>query len=276
MKKYWINNKYIVISITILLVWAIYESLNLRVSALKYNEMIYFKDLIFFVDQLIFNTSLFYLQPLGPLFIIIPAICGIHSKIHSGFIKNCMTRIEYKKLFSKLYLNSLKCSLIFPVFLIIVYTWCGLITNNFNAVVNKDYFLLFSTICGSNASHIVVFVILYLLNLFLHSIFYVNLGMFFCKKYSNIFISIILSYLSFIFIELIIEIPIRFIFYVLFSAGIVAKDFGLTEVWVYQFSYINIYIYSIFSIMLAITSSMCVYFMYRNKEGVINAIERES
>lgn len=273
MKKFFKEYKFIILSFLILLSWGLYEIYS---SFKMYPYLLESNDLLLLVDGMIYDTNLHNLQMIGPLFIIIPTVLTFNRYLHTGYIKNLLMRDKYKNIITKLYLKCLLCSLIFPAFIIILYFVCGIITNNFNIIVDSTVYLEISSISGSYISNIGLFMFIYLLNLMLHSILYINIAIIFCKKYSNVFISIILGYLGYIFLELIIEVPIAvFVVRVLGIKNLI-YDFSLSTVWIYNLQTISLTTFTIYSFILVCLSCIVVYLVYKNKEGVINAIEREN
>lgn len=263
------KNKVIIISILIMLIWGLYEIINC------YKEGVICDDPIITYFHLTNNLSLFYFQLLAPLFVFIPAIWDFHNELSSGYIKNCLTRMNYKKYIKKHYLNALTKSLILPLFVILLFLSSCILTNGFSFGSGGE---LYNTILSMPdykfISNVGLFLLTYIINITLHSILYVNIGLLYCKKYSNILVNIILSYLSFIILAIIMEV---FIGNLLLSVALniknVTDSLNLFNIWVYS-NTISLSFTIIYSFCLVLISTIIVYLIYKNKEGVIIEIEK--
>lgn len=263
------KNKITIISILIMLIWGIYEIFNC------YKEGIICNDPIIIYFHLTNNLSLFYFQLLAPLFIFIPAIWNFHNELNSGYIKNCLTRINYKKYLKKHYLKALSKSLILPLFVIFLFLASCLLTGGFDFGSGGElYDLILSLPDSKFISNVSLFMLTYLINMLLHSILYVNLGLLYCRKYSNILVNIILSYLSFIILAIIMEVFVgNLLLSVVLNIKNVTDSLNLFNIWVYS-NTISLSFAIIYSFCLVLISTIIVYLIYKNKEGVIIEIEK--
>ena len=118
-----------------------------------------------------------------------------------------------------------------------------------------------------------IFYFVYLLNIFLHSIFYVNVSLISCKNNKNIFVSIILGYMIFIVLEIISEVLIgQVLMHYVFGISNAFDLFNLFNIWVYD-NVISLWHITILSLIISIGSTIITILLYRNKEGVV--IENE-
>ena len=82
--------------------------------------------------------------------------------------------------------------------------------------------------------------IFYLIGMVLNSIFYTNLGLIFCKKNSNFFVSTILAFLTFIGIDIIAEILVGGIFFGrILGINQMQDTLNLFNIWYYSMNNTN-------------------------------------
>ena len=266
--KLFVKKNYLsIFSLIILLVWSFYSLSTLKMPKETNDPLICF--------YIIVCDKMLLLMIIAPLFVIIPSIYDFHKELHSGFIKNCLMRTSYKKYIVKLYLKSLSKSIfILPVFIIILLLMCCVKTGNISFGSGINYYGYFTSPPIQFGNIIIKFMFCYLAGIILNSIFYLNLGIIFVKKNSNIFVSIILAFISFIVIDIIGE---GFIGGLLFAKilGIhhYQDFFNLFNVWVYD-GIKNLGLCLLYYLALSIISCLVVYFYYKNKEDVIIEIEK--
>ena len=266
MKCYLKMHKLSFFSIMILTIWAIY------IFIICSNETLINNDPMIMYYHMITDLNLYYIPILSPLFVIIPAIYQFHSKLHSGIIKEYLTRTKYQEYMKKEYVNSIKCSLILPLFVVLLVIFSCIITKSTSFGIGVDlYGYLFGSPEKQYADMMGMYIVIYLLNIFIYSIFYINIGLIFSKKYSNLLVSIILSYLAFIGIDIFLEVFLSK-FLNLFINFDFRPIFNLFNIWTYH-KVDNIYLTLITSISLVVASFIVLYITYRKKEEVIIASE---
>ena len=209
-----------------------------------------------------------------PLFVIVPTTFFISKEFHSGIYKYYLQRMSYRKLIKSKLCNVGKVLFILPLFAVLLFIVSCFVAKSFSVGVNRalyDRYLAPDVIyldCFKS------FVIIYLVDLFLHSILYMNIAFIYIKKYSNIAVSIIFSYLTFIVLDIIFEVFIGgLLFGKLLNIGNVGLTLNLFNIWTYD-SVISMYIVLGYSFLLAFLSSIIVFIKYRNKEEVIMSIEK--
>lgn len=132
---------------------------------------------------------------LFPLFVFIMVASKLHNKFSSGAIRNYLMRESFRKF--KVDMNKIvfRISLLAPIFLIVFYLICCILTNfNFDYmsnpdIVNSSYYdkWIFNNINLYVFIHYIILVIV--------CIFYGNLAITFMNKNKNIYITTIFSYL---------------------------------------------------------------------------------
>lgn len=276
MKQFLKKEKFTILSFTILLIWGISKIVLSTGYAGYYGgyEPINTNPIIMYF-HLLTDMELEYIEILGPLFVFIPAIYEFHKELHTGYIKNCLTRVEYKKYMLKHYLKALSKCIILPLFVIILVFLCCIYLKSFDFNSQTD---LYGKMSGTpnifEYGSQIEFALTYLLNLLLHSILYVNLGLLFCKKFSNFLVNVILSFLSFIILEIVLEVFIgNYLLALKLNIHNITDSLNLFNVWMYD-NVISLLFSIIFSLLLAALSTIMVIFIYKNKEGVLIESEK--
>lgn len=211
--------------------------------------------------------SLYYLTLLGPLMVIIVSVWNLHKKLKSGFYKNVLTRKKYKDYIKDHYIKSLKYALLIPVLLIFTFLISVLLTNNFN---NSDILRNFASFFGHEyfLTNPISSAICYLLTFVFHGIFYVNLSYLYIKKNLHISVTILASWLTFIAVEIVSEGFIGgFVLYLIFKIPYAMHYFSLINIYIYE-NVDKYWLIPIFGFVLALLSSIVIYFQLRNKEEV--------
>ncbi len=200
------------------------------------------------------------------LFITIPSLYYICKYLKNNFLKNELTRCNYKVIKKRLFKKAYLSAFILPTIIIISFIISYLYTGTFNA----DYAIKYSTTgwSANTLSKPILFIIVYVFNIFIHSLLYVNIGLLIVRKYNNYFIAVISSFLMFIGIEAILEI--------LFN-GIIFTSI-LKSSWGHNFNIINmlalndqegIYTSLIVPFILLIISYIALHILYNNKEKLV-------
>ncbi len=200
------------------------------------------------------------------LFLIIPSLCYISGYFKNNMISEEITRTSYSKIKMKLFKKSYYSVLILPAVIIITFLICGLYTKSFDV----SYALKYGLVPWSESSlkYPTLFIFCYILNIIIHSILYVNIGICIVRKYHNYFVAVILSFLTFIGIEAILE--------VLFS-GIICTTILKNDLGIY-FNIMNMISFNdskglimplVVPFILMIISFVAIHFLYKDKEKLI-------
>lgn len=232
-------------------------------------------DAITLTCEVVENNAFRFMAILSPLFIIIITINKIHNEISSGMFKNYLTRMNYKKYLKRIALNSLKASVILPLSLILIFFIACIITK-FNFTADKSVYDLAIYENWKYHNFITYGIIICIIQWFM-SIFYSNISLICCKKHKSKIVTIFLSYFIFFVIDI--------VFYVIIFAGIVnkivgqhynlARYFNLMGFWFFEGN-TNFFAVIGLAIMLAFISFIILIGIYKNKEGLVIANEKES
>lgn len=206
------------------------------------------------------------LQILSPLLIMLVASYNFFKKLKKGYFKNSLTRISYKKSFLKLYLSTYRYTIILPIFLIVIFICSYFISGNFDYEYGSKFYM-FDVYGIENCKNIILFMIVYLLNFILHSIFWINISIYNCKHNKSFIVNIIFSYIEYLMIFIIFD---MFFAGTLFGGTEYSGYFSLSNIW--AFSGLNMYVVLLVSFILAGISTFIVFLSYKNKEKVLEEI----
>ncbi len=300
MKKFWKNNYLIIISIILLVGWfssAVYSQWKVYDNNAKsYHKHYYLpcKEGTFrhpkscpeilktpygdgLPDSLTFYGSLYtdqfiLIQLLGIFFIIVPSVWFFHKQTKSGMFKNNLTREKYSSFFKRNYFKSLKTIIIFPVFVIVSFFIVCCVTGfnfNYQQTVN-DYGPYLTS--EYYRSLFIPFLITFIVCLVLHSIYYVNTAYMAAYKSKNYIITIVYTFLIYLFTQIMISTVIGYICSKFLKMGNIINAFTDTTIWTYgEVERLSDMI--IISIVYVLISSAIVFFLYRKKERFVIANE---
>lgn len=200
------------------------------------------------------------------LFVVMPSLYGISKYLKNKIILYDVTRMKYEKIKNKLLIEAYKSALIIPLIILIGFVICYLISGNLDPTYSiKNSSSVWSE---STLKNPFIFMPLYLINTFFHCIIYVNISLLIVRKYHNYFVAIILSFLSYIGIEAILEIGVNGILFTTIlksSAGII---FNIMNFITFNDGCGIIPVLSVSGTILII-SSILVWSKYTNKEKLI-------
>lgn len=197
---------------------------------------------------------------------LIPALIYICKVFKYNQMTNQITRNGYFNVIKKLFFHSYKSIFLLPLVIVGVLLICifyvGTIEIQYS--LTSDYFMW----QPSTISHPIIFILMYIINLFVHSILYVNISLCIARKHHNLFVAVILSLLTIIGIEAIMEIVIgAIIFSVIFHS-----DLGMIFNIINFFSFNDVFGFGICMIVpfvLMVISFVVLYLLYKNKEQLI-------
>lgn len=205
---------------------------------------------------------------LGLLVVLVPALYYVCRLLKNGYIVNYLTRKNYLSFLKCLFGKAYRFVWILPLIAIImicVSLKYGVIQNNTNTLT-----LWMSDI----TNNIYLFIFLYLINIFMYSCMFINLGLIVARYQNNYFLSLVLSYVIFFGLELFLE---------LFSASGVCnvffKDycggsfFNIMDAFTFNDAY-GVSSVMLFSFVMLVISFVGVFLAYRNQEKLVIKSER--
>lgn len=212
--------------------------------------------------------TIYCLQLLAPLLVIIASTWNFHKYLRKGYLVNSISRIGYKKSIKNLYLNAIKGALIIPGFLFIIFIISLILSRNFDYTYGIAKYG-FDAYGVNNYQIWYIFIPIYLLNFALHSIFWINISILNCSHNKNIIINIIISYIEYLMIFLIFELVFVGI---IFANTKYMLYFNLTNIWAY--TDVSLSGMVLISLLLSMGSTFIVYLTYKNKEKILNELEK--
>lgn len=210
------------------------------------------------------NITFNYLKIVSVLLFLLLNIFAINNICNCLCNKNFSynyIRENNKDFLKRIILNNYKYALIFPLSIIIVIIY-GFITKDFSINLDISYYAWNSTILNNP----LLFVILYILQIILFSLFYINFGMIVARKIKKFIPTLLASYTLFIGIELILE----------FSQNFISQIFNFK--WVNYLNMWDVISFDdragimaplIFPTLLFIISFIIVIRLYSNKEKLL-------
>lgn len=223
--------------------------------------------------DLLGNYSLSYLQIIAPLFIIAMAIWNFHKELKSEFYKNILTRMDYKKYIIKNWMKTLKFSMFLPIYLLFVFLLAFILSGHFDLQSTMNVYPGYLLIDSRYLDYFGTFMFVYVFNLVLHSIFWINIGFVVSKKGKNILITLVSAFLSYIAIFILSEIFVGgFLLSKLFGIKDAMNYLNLANIWVYT-DIDNIFVLLFYGVFLVVVSFVIFLLSFKSKEGVI--IENE-
>lgn len=210
----------------------------------------------------LFNDyALSYLINFAILVVIIPSLYVLHKKIHSGFLKNEFMRMSYKSFLKKNLFECYMGAFIIPIVAILLFGICFLISKHFDLNIG-----LMEPVYKAEYMTSFFFYVLFFVNILLHSIFYISIGLFYIKKYKSFLISILASFFTFYASEILLSIILgHFIFNKLLGFKYMYDTLSLLNLFCY-YGLNHYYDYFIFSIILSLSSVILIYYFYYQKE----------
>ena len=226
-------------------------------------------------SYIIVDSPLAIIMYVMPFIIMLCGIYSFYSKIKTGYFKDECMRRNYKKNLIVNIFDSWKNAIIIPIFIIVLFAGCYITTRSFD--INKTIeFYDYSLINRQYLDKLPTYFITYTINLIFLAIFYINISIITAKKNSNLFVTLVQSYLIFIIVGIITEVVVgkglEKIFPILKSYNL-CNSLSIFNFWVYD-NVMNLSFMTLFAFLLFFVSTLIVILKYRNKESVIIEIDK--
>lgn len=233
------------------------------------NEKIVKRDTLTTMFDIIFEGKILDLSIFGIIIVIFPAIYNFSKKLKSGFFKNELMRLEYKKYIKKSILKTYKYALIFPIFMIFLFIVSYFISGNFNLEETLKNAPGTFFIGDDNMRKMPIFLPLFIINFLFISVFWINISLIVLKKAKNYISTLLISFLVFLSFELLIEILIgQLLPLILPKFKNLYLYFALFNIWDYK-DVNNLFMKSLIIFIYMLISIFIVKKIYKNKEEVI-------
>lgn len=220
-------------------------------------------------DVLLYRVH--FLNGIAFLLLSIPTLFYLSKIIRNKYLINYLLRDNYKK-FMIFYLKiAYKYIWILPMIASFIFIPCVIIFSE-----NPLYSQTFGTaIWTSNiVNYPFMFIILYFLNIILYSLIFINISLIIVRKCYNYFSSVLLSFLSYLGIELFFEVVVNLLISQLIFKSTWGRMFNIMNLFTFSDQYGTIPLI-LFTFTMFILSSVGVYFNYKNKEKFIIDCEKE-
>lgn len=215
-----------------------------------------YKDDTYNVFFTLLNESelMFFIQMLFPVLILIPLIKNMNKSTNTKEYEKIKENEQYYLYMRKKILKNYFSVLIMPIFLLCLFIFSYAYSRHFDVnynILGLDFF----------SNYPILFTIIYIINVFLISIFYMNIALIMFRKIKDINLVIISSFLiSFAF--LCIMQLIGLLIDTMFNINIYSSIFNYLNVWNYTTD-INIVGISLYVFILALVSSILIHLSYK-------------
>ena len=220
-----------------------------------------------FMDLMI-NSSINRLQLILPIIVIIPALVDFHSLLKSGIYKDIIIRSNYERFMFKEIAKCYFPCIIIPIFLIFTFLIAYIFSGSFD--IQNTYTNILGTAMNfpwEYKDFPLLFVILFIFNLGMISIFFVNVSLLFVNKNRNLLLTILFSFLTIMAFQIISEVFIGNLLYSITNSTLFMNLFSLYNLWCYDGT--NLFYVTIYVLFLVIVSTVLVYFSFKNREKVV-------
>lgn len=216
------------------------------------------------------SPQMFYISLIMPLLLMISAIEKFHKKLKNGFIKNELSRMKYSKVLNNNFLEAYKKIFLFIGILLIVLFISYLISGHFVYHENVNCYEENLWIYKSYP----LYLIIYFINIALHYVFCMNIALCICKKNKNVFLTIIISFLIWLTLDILTEVILTvYVLPDIFNVYLNIDSFNLFAIYAWRIKDGNLLPFY-FSIVLFALSFLWLFITYRKKESVVIASER--
>lgn len=225
-----------------------------------------------FMD-LMMNSNLNMIQLILPILVILPGIINLHNLLKSGIFKDLVIRSNYNKFISKEILKSYLPAIIIPIFLVFMLLLSYLFSKSFNIQYTYDNILgMTMNFPVEYMQHPVQFILIYILNLFLICIFFINISLLFVNKNKNFLLTILFSFLTVMAFQIISEVFLGSVLATILNNNLFYNLFSIYNLWVYDGT--NLFGVTLYVIILVVISTVFVYLSFKNMEKVVIANEK--
>ncbi len=237
------------------------------------NKKINDLDSITLTCSIIENTLFTIFQYISPLIIFIAFIGTLQPFFSSGIIKYYLNRENYRDISKRIFKKMIIVSLITPLSLLFIYLLSIIITKgNFNYTNEVQTISVYEPWKYNN---FIIYGIIICISQFLLNMSYCCIALFSLKKSKNSVVSIFMSYIYFI----IVDIALYIILYVIIinkTLGFknLSDYFNIAGYWFCDYGIKSLY-YVLISLLLFILLFSLTIMLYRKKEDVISLYENE-
>lgn len=216
-----------------------------------------------------------YFNIVASLILFIVSIYGVINLFKERVAISILQKEKYKTFIKKLFLKMYRYSWFWIAIMILIFGVCS-----FNSNFDADVLINSGMSWGKELmNHVSAFIFLYLLNIYIFTIFYLNIALIVIRKQHNYFLAVVESFIIVIGIELFLEIVVQSIFF-----GKILSNYngGLVFNIMNMFSFnVDEYAHGLISLFLfncgcVVISYVILYIVYRNKEKLVIDCEKNN
>ena len=210
-----------------------------------------------------------------PMFILATSLYYISKYFKNNIIKNELNRISYKQIIKKLFRKSY-FSLIFIVPFILLIIYISIISNGIESsysVFNADSSIASALWTSFYIDNPLLLVIFHVISLLIHFILYINVGLIVVRKYHNYYIAVLLSYITLIGIEAILEFGLN----VIICNMILKNNYGeIFNIFNYVFfdNHVSYLAPFLIPFILMLITFIIIFIIYKEKELLVIDCEK--
>ncbi len=213
-----------------------------------------------------------FLNPFSFLLLVIPTLINVCKILKRKYIINATTRESYHSFLKDYLKKAYKYVWLLPLIALIIIGVCiATTTFDHSYSLNNPFDIRWDYAVIKNRY---LFILGYTFNILLYSFFFINLGLIVARKYQNTVIAIIISFLSYVSIELFFEFILKKLIYFFFNNDI-GNIFNVMNMWTYSDSWGLGPLFAV-SIGMCLLSFIGVYLSYRDKEKLVIACEKNN
>ncbi len=205
-----------------------------------------------------------------PLFILIPSLLYVSKYLKNMVIKNELTRKKYVDIKKNLYKEAYKPLSIIILFIVVIVI-VAIYSKGFESsysIINKELDASVELWTDFYLYHSALLVIMQVILMLVHFILYINIGILILRKHHNYFVAILLSYLTLVGIEAILEIGINVIICNIILKNNYGEIFNIFN-YLYFDNHISVVAPFVVPTILMIISFILIHFAYKNKEKLL-------
>ena len=216
-----------------------------------------------------------YFNIIASLIIYIASIYKVINVFKDRVVISLLEREKYTHFIRKLIFKMYRYSWFWGAIILLIFGVC-MINSTFDAKTPINSGMIWGE---SLMDNVFMFIFLYLLNIFIFTIFYLNIALIVIRKQHNYFLAVIESFLIVIGIELFLEIVVQSIFFgrILgnYDAGLVFNIMNLFSFNIKEYTHGLFSLFS-FNCMCLLVSYIVIYIAYNNKEKLIVDCEKNN
>ena len=239
-------------------------------SLKEYNQKIEVDFYSMMTDLLIYKLRFF--NVLAFLMLVVPTLISLCHFMKNKYVVSFCSRDSYKSFLKMYFKEAYRYIWLLPVIAGFLILMCMI-----NTTFDPSYAMKYGSSMWKTGIiyHPILFIILYLTNMFLYSCFFVNFALIIVRKHHNYIKAIILSFITYIGLELFLEVVANaLILQTVFHTDI-GQIFNIMNLFTFSDSF-GIPLLMGFTFFMLILSIIGVYFSYRNKEKLIIDCEKNN